>query len=60
MMTYGDQEGLIFLSHPHTNNGAFFLLSTKYHILYLINMKNYMFAILKETDYKVIGTDQCT
>ena len=25
MMTNGDHEGLIFLSHTHTNNGFFFL-----------------------------------
>ena len=37
MMTNGDHEGQIFLSHPHhahTNNGFFFLLTTKYLILY--------------------------
>ena len=34
MMTNGDREGRIFLSHPHTNNGFFFLLTTKYLILY--------------------------
>ena len=28
-----------FLSHPHTNSGFFFLLTTKYRILYLVNMK---------------------
>ena len=28
----GDPEGLIFLSHPHTNNGLFFLLTIKYSI----------------------------
>ena len=39
MMAYGDREGRIFLSHPHKNNGLFFLLTTKYCILYLINMK---------------------
>ena len=33
-MTNGDREGRIFLSHPHTNNGFFFLLTTKYRILY--------------------------
>ena len=27
--TNGDHEGQIFLSHPHTNNGYFFLLTTK-------------------------------
>ena len=30
MMTNGDHEGRVFLSHPHTNNGFFFLLTTKY------------------------------
>ena len=39
MMTSGDREGQIFRSHPHTVNGFFFLLTTKYHFLYLINMK---------------------
>ena len=34
MMTNGDPEGRIFLSHPHTNNGLFFLLTIKYRILY--------------------------
>ena len=38
MMTNSDCEGQIFLSHPHTNNGIFFLLTTKYHILYYKNM----------------------
>ena len=27
VMTNGDREGQIFLSHPHTNNGSFFLLT---------------------------------
>ena len=35
MMTNGDHEGRIFLSHPITNNGFFFLPTTKYHILCL-------------------------
>ena len=39
MMTNGDPEGRIFLSHPHANNGSFFLLTTWYHILYWKNMK---------------------
>ena len=30
VMTNGDREGQIFLSHPHTNNGFVFLLSIKY------------------------------
>ena len=34
MMTNGDHQGRIFLSHPHTNNRFFFLLTTKYLILY--------------------------
>ena len=33
------REGLIFLSHPHTNYGFFFLFTTKYSILYWENMK---------------------
>ena len=33
VMTNGDPEGRIFLSHPHTNNGLFFLLTIKYCIL---------------------------
>ena len=38
-MKNGDRQGLVFLSHPHTNNGFFFLLTSKYGILYLnINM----------------------
>ena len=32
VMTNG--EGRIFLSHPYTNNGFFFLLTTKYLNLY--------------------------
>ena len=27
VMTNSDQEGWIFLSHPHTNNGFFFFLT---------------------------------
>ena len=34
VITSGDTEGRIFLSHPHKNNGFFFLLTTKYLILY--------------------------
>ena len=30
---YGDHEGQISLSHPHTNTGLFFLLTTKYLII---------------------------
>ena len=32
VMTIGDHEGQIFLSHPHTNNGFFSLLTP---VLYL-------------------------
>ena len=39
MMTIGDREGRIFLSHPHTHDGNFFLLTTKYLILYYKDMK---------------------
>ena len=36
VMAICDREGRIFLSHPHTNmpNGFYFLLTTKYRILY--------------------------
>ena len=30
VMTNGDREGRIFLSHPHTNNGLFFLLTAEH------------------------------
>ena len=39
VMTNGDREGQIFLSHWYKNNGFFFLLNAKYLILYLKNMK---------------------
>ena len=39
VMTNGDREEQIFLSYPHPNNGFFFLLTTKYLILYWKNMK---------------------
>ena len=34
-MANGNREGRIFLSHAHTNNELFFLLSTKYCIYLL-------------------------
>ena len=34
VMTNGDRQGQVFPSHPHTINGFFFLLTTKYLILY--------------------------
>ena len=39
VMTNDDSEGWIFLSHPHRNNGFFFLLATEYLILYWKNIK---------------------
>ena len=33
VMTNGDPEGQILQSHPHMNNGLFFLLTIKYCIL---------------------------
>ena len=39
VMAYGDHKGRIFLSHPHTNNGLFFLLTTQNPILYWKNME---------------------
>ena len=34
VMSNGDNEGRILLSHPQTNSGLFFLLTIKYLILY--------------------------
>ena len=34
VMTIGDPEGRIFLSHPHSHDGYFFLLTSEYLILY--------------------------
>ena len=39
VMTNGGHKGRFFLSHPHTNNGFFFLLTTKYLISYWKNCK---------------------
>ena len=39
MTTNSDRDGRIFLSHPHTNNGLFFLFTTKYLILHWKNVK---------------------
>ena len=36
VMTNGDPEGQIFLSHPHTNNGFLFLLTTKLNTSFYI------------------------
>ena len=33
VMINSDGEGVVFLSHPHTNKRFFFLLNIKYHIL---------------------------
>ena len=38
VMTNGDHEGLIFLSHPQTNYGFFFLLTNEY--LFYIGKKH--------------------
>ena len=38
VITNGDQTGQIFLSHPHTNNKLFFLLTTKY-LIYTMHSK---------------------
>ena len=35
VMPMGDREGQIFQSHPHTNNGFFFLLTAKLSIFYI-------------------------
>ena len=39
VMTNCERKGRIILSNPHMNNGFFFLLIIKYHILYSKNIK---------------------
>ena len=39
VMTIVDREGWIFLSHPHTHDGYYFLLTTKYLIFILEDVK---------------------
>ena len=39
VMTIFDPEGRVFLSQPHTHDGYFFWLTTKYFILYHKDMK---------------------
>ena len=39
VMTNGDLEGPIFLSHPHRNNGFFFLLTTVFLFIHLFISK---------------------
>ena len=36
-MTNGDPEGWIFLSYPYMNNGFFFLLTTRFIYLFILN-----------------------
>ena len=54
MMTMGDHKGQIFLSHPHTNNRFFFVLTIKYLILYWKDMKrlpeNFEFTEMQHGD----------
>ena len=42
VMTNGDREGRIFLSHPQTNNILFYLLTIKYRILRLREVPDYV------------------
>ena len=50
MVTNVDLEGLIFLSHPHTNNGFFFLLTTKY-LFFFSFLKNVKKRVPKNPEY---------
>ena len=42
VMTIGDREGRIFLSHPRTNDKYFFLLAIKYQFSYTVCNPKYM------------------
>ena len=51
-MTNCDRQGWIFLSHPHTNNGFFFMLTTMHRILYEKRLPKYPeFAEMRHGDY---------
>ena len=52
MMTIGDREGRIFLSHPHMKNGLFFLLTT--YLTPHLYSKN-----LKKTSSEILNTLKC-
>ena len=47
VMINGDPEGQFFISHSHTNNGFFVLLTIKYLILYLRNVSR-SFRVLRD------------
>ena len=51
MITIGDREGRIFLSHPHSLDGYFFLLTTKFIILYYKDMKR----LSENTEFAEMG-----
>ena len=51
VMTKGGRDGQIFLSHPHTNNGFFFLLTTKIH--------HYLLEKHKKDFQKILNTLRC-
>ena len=54
VMTNGDPEGRIFITHPHTNNGFFFLLTIKYCILYWKKHENDFQKILNRLRYNMV------
>ena len=58
VMTNGNPEGRIFLPHSHTNNGFFFLLTTKYIILYWEKHEKDFQKLLNTRDGDVILTFQ--
>ena len=57
VMTNGDPGGWIFLSHPHTNNG-FFFLRTKV-IIYLSIYLSILFIYFKISFQKSLNTLRC-
>ena len=54
VITIGDREGQIFLCLPHMNSGLFFLLTTKFRILYCENMKKGFQNILNSLRYDMV------
>ena len=56
VMTNGDHDGRIFLSHPHSNKGFFFLLTTKYLILNRKKHKKNFQNIMKPLRFECMVT----
>ena len=57
MMTNGDHGGRIFLSHPHTNNGSFYIGKHKKDFQKILNTLR--FDMVTSFEHYNDVTDQC-